>query len=163
MASNPPHDLVLTPLTGKGFALRAWLVQYHLLLVAIDPFTNEGAWALPVALRVLQTFEQSDCRVGIVLSGADADEARQFLGPHARTILAFPDRDRTITKALGFTRVPAVVHLDMDGKVVSSAEDWNPITWQEVTDELARQMRWTGPVLPDPRDPGSFIGTPALG
>ena len=162
VASNPSSDLVLTPLTGKAFPLRAWLVQYHLLLVAIDPFTNEGAWILPTAVRVLETFEQADCRVGFLMVGADADESKQFLGPHARTVLTFPDPTRSITKALGFERVPAIVHLDMDAKVVTAAEDWNPITWQEVTDTLAKQMRWTGPVLPDPRDPGSFNGTPAL-
>jgi hypothetical protein len=163
VASNPSSELLLTPLTGKGFPLRGWLVQYHLLLVAIDPFTNEGAWILPTAVRVLQTFEQADCRVGFVMVGADADESRQFLGPHARNILAFPDRDRAIVKSLGFATVPAIVHVDMDAKVVSAAEGWNPITWQDVTDTLAQQMRWTGPVLPDPKDPGSFPGTSALG
>lgn len=161
MASNPSTDLVLTPLTGKGFPLSAWLVQYHLLLVALDPFTNESAWLLDTSVRVLETFEQADCRVGFVMAGADADESRQFLGPHARTILTFPDPNRTIVKSLGFDRLPAIVHLAMDGKVVSAAEGWNPDTWQSVTDELARMMRWTGPVLPHPSDPGSFEGTPA--
>ena len=48
-----------------------------------------------------------------------------------------------------------------DGSVVNAAEDWNPDAWQVVTDELARMMSWTGPVLPDPRDPGAFVGTKA--
>ena len=48
VASNPPADLLLTPLTGKGYPLSGWLVQYQLLLAVLDPFTDEGAWILPV-------------------------------------------------------------------------------------------------------------------
>jgi hypothetical protein len=161
VASNPPADLVLTPLTGKGFPVSAWLVQYQLLLVALDPFTNESAWALPTALRVLQNFEQADCRVGVILAGADVDESRQFLGPHAKDLLCFPDPTRTIVRAFGLERVPAIIHVASDGSVVNAAEDWNPDSWQVVTDSLATMMHWTGPVLPDPRDPGPFIGTKA--
>ena len=161
MAANPPTELILTPLTGKGFPLSAYLVQTHLLLVALDPFTNEAAWLLKTSVRVLQTFEQADCRVAFLMTGADADESRQFLGPYAREILTFPDSNRAITKAFGLARVPAIIHIGSDGKVVNAAEDWQPGSWQVVTDELARMMHWTGPVLPDPRDPGSFEGTPA--
>ena len=53
------------------------------------------------------------------------------------------------------------VHVGSDGAVVNAAEDWNPDSWQVVTDELARMMSWTGPILPDPRDPGPFVGTKA--
>lgn len=161
MASNPPADLFLEPLTGKGFPISGWLVQYQLLLIALDPFTNESSWALPTAMRIMHNFEQADCRVGVILAGADADESRQFLGPRVNDFLCFPDPNRTIVKAFGFERLPAVVHVDSNGSVVNAAEDWNPDTWQVVTDELARMMRWTGPVLPDPRDPGAFVGTKA--
>ena len=163
MASNPSADLVLSPLTGKGFPLSAWLVQYQLLLVILDPFTTESSWVLPAAVRVLEQFEQADCRVAFVLAGADADETRQFLGPHARSVLAFPDTDRTITKSFGLDRVPAIVHIGSDGNVVNSCEDWDPDGWQVVTDELARMMSWTGPVLPYNGDPGPYLGTPAAG
>jgi hypothetical protein len=163
VATNPPADLQLTPLTGKGFPLSGWLVQYQLLLVALDPFTNESAWLLRTSARVLETFEQADCRVGFVLAGADIDETRQFLGPLARRVLAFPDPQRTITKAFGFERIPAIVHVDSSGAVVNSCEDWDPAGWQTLTDELARMMSWTGPVLPFPGDPGPFIGTAATG
>ena len=162
VAANPPSELILTPLTGKGFPVSAYLVQTHLLVVALDPFTNEAAWLLNTAVRVLETFEQADCRVAFLMTGADADESRQFLGPHAREILTFPDATRSITKAFGLERVPAIFHIGSDGKVVNAAEGWNPDTWQVVTDELARMMRWTGPVLPNAKDPGPFAGTPAL-
>lgn len=163
MASNPSADLVLTPLTGKGFPLRAWLVNYHLLLVAVDPFTNEGSWILKTAIRVLENFEQADVRVGFVLAGATPAQAREFLGPYAKTILAFPDRHHEIVKAFGFDRLPAIVHVNMDGSVVNAAEGWFPTEWQTVTDALAQMMSWTGPVLPHPADPGAFEGSPALG
>jgi hypothetical protein len=161
VASNPPADLFLEPLTGKGFPISAWLVQYQLLLVALDPFTNESSWIFPTTVRVLHNFEQSDARVGVILAGADADESRQFLGPHAKTFLCFPDPNRSIVKGFGLEQVPAIVHVGSDGSVVNAAEGWHPDTWQNVTDELARMMHWTGPVLPDPRDPGAFAGTKA--
>ena len=154
---------MLDPLTGKGFPLSAWLVQYQLLLVTLDPFTNESSWLLKTSAKVLAEFEQADCRVGFVVAGASAEESRHFLGPFAESILAFPDPDRTITKAFGFERVPAIVHIDASGAVVNACEDWDPEGWQTVTNELARQMRWSGPVLPYPSDPGPFLGTPASG
>lgn len=163
VASNPPSDLTLTPLTGRGYPLSAWLVQYQLLLAVLDPFTNESAWILRTAGRVLETFDEADCRVGFVMAGADADESKQFLGPFAERILTFPDPDRTIVKSLGLERVPALVHIGGDGAVVNSAEGWSPDEWQIVTDELARIMSWSGPVLPGPKDPSAFPGSPALG
>ena len=163
VASNPPADLMFTPLTGKGFPLSGWLVQYHLLLVTLDPFTNESAWLLKTSAKILQTFDQADCRVGFVLAGADIDETRQFLGPYSREILAFPDPDRSITRAFGFERLPSIVVVDLGGNVVNSCEDWDPAGWQTVTDELARMMSWTGPVLPYNGDPGPYLGTPAAG
>jgi hypothetical protein len=163
VASNPPADLTLTPLTGKGYPLSAWLVQYQLLLVGLDPFTNESAWLLKTAARILETFDQADCRVGFVMAGADADESRQFLGPYAERILTFPDTDRSIVKAFGLEQLPAVIHVGSDGTVINSAEGWDPDRWQAVTDELARIMSWSGPVLPGPKDPSPFAGSPALG
>ena len=163
MAANPPSDLVLTPLTGKGFPLSGWLVQYQLLLAVVDPFTNESAWVLKTAARVLETFEQADCRVGFVVAGASADEAKEFLGPYAVRLLTFPDPDRTIVKAFALDRLPALLHIDNSGRVVNAVEDWDPDAWQVVTDELAKDMRWTGPVLPAPGDPSPFRGTAALG
>ena len=163
MASNPPAELVLAPLTGKGYPLRAWLIPYHLLLAVLDPFTDESSWILPTATRVLETFDEADCRVGIVLVGATAAESRTFLGPIAERILAFPDADKAIVKAFGLDRVPALVHLDNDGNVANAAEGWDPPAWQVVTDELARVMSWSGPVLPGLKDPSPFVGTPALG
>ena len=138
MASNPPADLLLQPLTGKGFPISAWLVQYQLLFVVLDPFTNESAWALPTAVRILHNFEQSDCRVGVVLAGADADEAKQFLGPKAKDFLCFPDPDRTIVRSFGLERLPAIVHVGSDGAVCQRT--CSPLVRSPVTTWIA--PRW---------------------
>ena len=162
VAANPPPELVLTPLKGKGFPLTGWLVQYQLLLAVVDPFTNESAWLLKTAARVLETFDEADCRVGFVVAGATPAESKEFLGPYATRILVFPDTQRTIVKAFAFERLPALVHLDNSGKVVNAVEDWDPDAWQLLTDEVARSNCWTGPVLPAPGDPSPFRGSPAL-
>jgi hypothetical protein len=163
VAANPSVDLKLTALNGKSYPLSAYLVQYQLLAVALDPFTNESSWVLKTAARVLETFDEADCRVCFVLAGADAAQAKEYLGPLAARILTFPDPDRTIVRALGLTAVPAIIHIGNDATVINAFEGWDANGWEIVTDELARIMHWTGPVLPAPGDPGPFAGTPALG
>jgi hypothetical protein len=163
VAANPSVDLQLSALTGKSYPLSAYLVQYQMLSVVLDPFTNESSWVLKTAARILETFDQADVRVSFILAGATADEARAYLGPYADRILTFPDPDRAIVKSFAFERLPAIVHVDNSAAIVNVAEGWDPDTWQAVTDVLADAMHWTGPVLPAPGDPASFAGTPALG
>ncbi len=162
MATDPPADLELTPINGRGRTVRQWLTTFHLLVIALDPYTNEGAWILPVAERTIRTFDQADCRVALLLP-ADASGCRKFLGPLAREVLTFADPDRTAIKGFGFERLPAVVHLAMDGTVVNAAEGWHPPEWKTVVAGLAKLMRWTAPVVPAPGDPGPYEGSPALG
>lgn len=161
MPADPDPDLVLTPINGQGRTVRQWLTTFHLLLIALDPYTNEGAWILPIARRIIATFEQADCRVGLLLP-ADAEDCRRFLGPVAREVLTFSDPDRTAIRGLGLERLPAIIHLAMDGTIVGSAEGWNPSEWKAVTSELAGKMRWSAPLVPAPGDPGPFHGSPAL-
>lgn len=162
MATNPPSDLTLTPINGAGRSVAQLLTTFHLCFVALDPFTNESAWILPTAARILQTFEQADVRVAWLVTATPA-ECRMFLGPWAREILTFADPDRTAVKAFGLERLPAIVHLAMDGTVVNAAEGWSPPAWKRVTDHLAKITAWRAPSLPAPADPGPFEGTPALG
>lgn len=162
MASNPPLDLTFRPLTGKPRALREMLTTFHLAFVALDPFTNEAAWILPTALRVLTNFEQADVRVAFVVT-ATPEECRLFLGPYSREVLTFADPDREIVKAFGFERLPTFAHVAMDGTVVNAAEGWTPSEWHKVAEDLARYTSWRGPVIPTEKDPGPFEGSPALG
>ncbi|HEX2849659.1 MAG TPA: hypothetical protein VHN98_03865 [Acidimicrobiales bacterium] len=160
MASNPAQDLVLTPVNGTGKTVEQWLTTFNLLLIVLDPYTNESAWILQTALRIVKTFEQADCRVAFLVT-ADAEDCRRFLGPWADEVLTFADADRTAVKSLGLERLPAIVHLAMDGTVVGASEGWKPLEWRAVTENLARMMKWSAPVIPLTKDPGPFVGSPA--
>jgi hypothetical protein len=162
VATDPTPDLTFQPLSGKPRSLRELLTTFHLAFVALDPFTDESAWVLPTAVRILTNFEQSDARVAFVVT-ATPDECRMFLGPHAREILTFADPDRSVVKGFGLERLPAFVHVAMDGTVAASAEGWRGSEWRAVADELALVTSWSPPVIPSAGDPAPFAGTPAAG
>jgi len=162
VASNPPPDTILRPIHGPARPLAQFLALFHLVLVVLDPFTNESAWILETAGRLLTTFIQSDCTVGWLVT-ASPNECREFLGPWADHFTTFSDPDRTVVKSLGLESLPAIVHLGMDASLVSSAEGWQPSEWRAVTEEVAQVVSWTGPHLPGPKDPAPYDGTPALG
>lgn len=162
MASNPPPDLVLEPLNGKAKTVEEWLTMFDLCAVVLDPFTNESAWLLPTAGRILSVFDQADVRVAWIMAGATPEECRMFLGPWAERILTFADPERTIVKGLGLERVPALVHIGNDGTVLGADEGWHPRAWRAITENLAKRMAWLPPVIPGEGDPGAFEGSPAL-
>jgi hypothetical protein len=153
---------VLTPIGGEAHPIRGWVTTFHLAFVALDPYTNESAWLLETAGRILRSYEQADCRAAWVLT-CGASEARQFLGPWAEELLTFVDPDREVVKAFGLERLPAFVHLRQDLSIAGVAEGWDPVEWREVATELSRVMSWNRPVIPAPGDPGPYEGTPALG
>src|SRR5437763_11037617 len=100
VATPPPADLTLTPLNGPRRTVAQLLTTFHLCFVALDPFTNESAWILPTAARILTVFEEADVRVAWIVAGT-ARECRLFLGPWSREILTFSDPDRVAIKAFG--------------------------------------------------------------
>lgn len=158
---TPSPDTVLQPLDGPSRPLHELLTTFHLLSVVIDPYTNESAWLLPTARRILSQFAGSSVRTNYVVT-AGADDARAFLGPLVNEALVFCDPDRTFVKQLGLTQLPAFTFLRIDGNVTAKAEGWNPLEWRAVTDEVARTVSWSKPLIPAPGDPGAFAGTPAL-
>lgn len=162
MAENPPADLVLHPLRGKSRTLQEQLTTFHLLFIALDPFTNESAWILPTTTRVLHSFQEADVRVALLVT-ARPDECRMFLGPWANEFLTFADPDREAVKAFGLQRLPAIVHVAIDGTVQNAFEGWDGFGWRSVVEPLAAMMSWVAPTLPQPRDPQPFDGTPAAG
>lgn len=153
--------MVLTPLTGTPRPLEEWLTTFHLASVVLDPYTNESAWILNTAARVMRMFTGSSARVNwVVTSGAD--EAKQFLGPLADEFLTFCDPDRALVSSLGLTSLPAFVFLRIDGTVAACAEGWDPAQWKRVADAVASTTSWSSLHLPGPGDPGAYSGTPAL-
>jgi hypothetical protein len=154
-------DLMLTPVQGEGRTLEQWLTTFHLASVVLDPYTNESAWILDTAARILRDFAGAAVRVNWVVTGSD-DDAKAFLGPLADEFLTFADPDRVFVKALGLDRLPAFVFLRVDGQVVAAAEGWSAKEWREVSDAIAHLVAWTRAVIPAPGDPQAYAGTPAL-
>ena len=161
MASNPPLDLTLTPTKGDGRTLEQWFTTFHLVSVVVDPFTNESAWILDTAARILRDFAGAAVRVNWVVTGT-AEDARAFLGPLASEFLTFADPDRSYVSALGLQHLPAFVFLRVDGQVVAVAEGWNASEWREVAEAIADTVVWSRAVIPAPGDPQAYVGTPAL-
>ncbi len=160
MASSPPPQTLLEPIGGRARPASDWVTTFHLVVVALDPFTLESSWILPTAHRVLATFRGADCRVGwLVCTGAS--EAREFLGPLSEEFLTFTDPSREVVGALGIEMLPAIVHLNHHLEVVGSAEGWNPTEWRDVTDRLSRSMQWSRVIIPLTEDPGPFPGSPS--
>ena len=162
VASPPPPDLTLSPLQGDPRPVEDWVTTFHLVFVAVDPFTLESAWLLEGAARVLRNFLGADCRVAWLVTG-DADQARQFLGPLADEFLTFVDPARTAVRALGLQELPAFVHLNQALQVEGAAEGWRPDEWRDAAEHLAEMMRWSRPVVPAVGDPAPYPGSPVAG
>ena len=154
-------DLTLTPLKGDAKTLHQWLTTFHLASVVLDPFTNESAWILKTAARILRQFSGAAVRINFIVT-CDASDARAFLGPLADEFLVFCDPDRVVVKALGLSELPAFVLIKSDGSVPVAAQGWTSADWKEVAAAVATLTSWSRPTIPGPGDPGSFRGTPAL-
>jgi hypothetical protein len=155
VATTISTDVTLAPLTGRSRTLEEYLTTFHLLVVALDPFTREGAWILPIATRVLTHFSQADVRVALLLP-ATPDECRLFLGPWVNTLLTFSDPESTAIKGMGFERLPVLAHIAMDGTLEGKAEGWQPAEWQAIVDHLAEVMSWSSTVVERDGDPAPF-------
>ena len=161
MATNPPLDLVLSPIGHEDRPLAEWLTTFHLASVVLDPYTNESSWILKTAARILEGFREADVRVNFVVT-ADEQDTRAFIGPLIERFLTFTDAERTVVKALGLDELPAFVFVRVDGAVPAAAEGWDAAAWRQVAEEIARTTSWRYPDIPAPGDPGPFRGTPAL-
>jgi hypothetical protein len=162
VATNPPSDLVLSPLGSESRPLEEWLTTFHLATVVLDPYTNESSWILKTATRILEALRGADVRVTLLVTADEAD-TRAFLGPYTQQFLVFCDPDRIAVKSLGLQELPAFVFIRVDGSVAASAEGWNAAQWRGVADEIARWTSWLAPSIPAAGDPGPFRGSPALG
>ncbi|HVM55234.1 MAG TPA: hypothetical protein VM262_18760, partial [Acidimicrobiales bacterium] len=140
-----PAELSLKSLRSEEpHTLREWLTTFHLVTVALDPYTAESAWLLPTVGRILRVYDEADCRVAITVT-CDEIGARQFLGPYAAEFLTFVDPDREVVRALGLATLPAIVHIRQDLSIAGAAEGWDPDAWRTVTESLSAAMRWARP------------------
>lgn len=162
MATDPPAELTLAPINGEARSIEEWLTTFQIAAVVLDPFTNESAWLLETAGRILTHFREADCRVCFIVTGT-ADEARQFLGPWADKVLTFADPDRAAVKALGLNELPAFVQIRQDLTVAGAAEGWDPMEWRAVAGALAKNMSWSAPLIPADGDPTPYAGSPVAG
>lgn len=162
MANDPPADLTLAPINGEPRTIAGWVTTFQLAAVVLDPFTNESAWILDTAGRVLIHFREADCRVAFIITGT-ADDARQFLGPWADKVLTFADPGRAAVKALGLNELPAFLQIRGDLHVAASAEGWDPEQWGNVAGSLAKNMSWSAPLIPSYGDPSPYAGSAAAG
>jgi hypothetical protein len=162
VAVDPPADLRLTPLNGEARTIGEWLTTFQLAVVVLDPFTNESAWLIDTAGRILMHFREADCRVAFIVTGT-AEEARAFLGPWADKVLTFADPDRAAVTALGLNELPAFLQIRGDRHVPAAAEGWDPEQWRDVAGSLAKNMSWSAPLIPGDGDPSPYAGSAAAG
>ena len=112
--------LELTPLDGESRTLGDYMTTFPLVPVVLDPYTNESAWILDTAHRVLTHFKGAGCRpCWIVTCGVE--DAKTYLGPYAEEFLTFADPSRTVATGLGVTEAPALLLVRQDGEVIAKA------------------------------------------
>ena len=152
-------DLELTPLEGETRTLGDFMTTFPLVPVVLDPYTNESAWILDTAHRVLTHFKGAGCRpCWIVTCGVD--DAKAYLGPYGEEFLSFADPSRSVAKAFGVEEAPALLLVRQDGEVTAKAEGWNSDEWRDVAEAIAALSHWSRPAMPAPGDTGAYSGTP---
>jgi hypothetical protein len=157
-----PAGTTLTALNGDSRTVEEWLITFQILGVVLDPFTYESSWLLETSGRILETFSGASVRICFILT-CTQDEARRFLGPWTERMLVYVDPDRAFVKACGLQELPALVHIRQNLQVEAAAEGWRPEEWRAIVTTVAREKRWSRPVVPAAGDPAPYPGTPALG
>lgn len=161
MVTEVPSGIQLQAIGGQPRPIDEWLINFQALSVVLDPFTYESAWLLDTAGRILTTFTASNIRVSFVCT-CNEDEAREFLGPWVDRVLVYLDPDRELVRALELDELPACLHIRQDRVIENAAQGWQPEQWRKVLAGVARDQRWTAPVIPAPGDPAPYRGAPAL-
>lgn len=155
-------EVRLHPIGGDPITLAQQTQLFHLVAVVLDPYTEQSAWILGTAGRILREFAEADCRVAWIVTCGEHD-ARMFLGPWAGEFLTFCDEDRSVVAALGVEEIPALVAVGTNQELVGRADGWDPATWRPITDQLAEVLAWSRPGFGRQGDPVAFAGTPAAG
>jgi hypothetical protein len=118
-------DVELSPIGGSPLTLGEQTQLFHLVAVVIDPYTEQSAWLLRTAGRILSELKEADCRVAWIVTAVEQD-ARTFLGPWASEYLTFCDPERKVVEALGVEEIPALVVVGTNQELVGKADGWDP-------------------------------------
>ena len=113
VATDPPADLLLAPIDGEPTTIADWLTTFQLAAVVLDPFTNESAWILDTAGRVLHPLPRGRLPGGLHRDrngrrGAPVPRPVGRQGAHLRR-----PRPRRGARP-GAQRAPAFVHIRGD-------------------------------------------------
>lgn len=156
VAQDPDLTLEMTTIRGVTRTLDEWTTSFHLALTVL-PGRPEAAAFVRIGRRIADVLGGSDCRPAFLVAGNER-AARRVLGPAADEYLCFLDADGSIIKGFGLARLPAFVHLRVDGTLAGTAEGWDPAAWDDAVERLAKEMAWTKPLIPVPGDPRPFAG-----
>jgi hypothetical protein len=156
MAQDPDLTVELTTARGVTRTLDDWTTSFHLALTVL-PGRPEAASYVRIGRRIADVLGGSDCRTAFLVVGNERS-ARRVLGSTIDEYLCFLDPEGAFVKAAGLARLPAFVHIRLDGSLASAAEGWNPNDWDDAVELLAKEMAWTRPLIPAPGDPPPFPG-----
>ena len=156
MAKDPDPTVELTTIRGVTRTLDDWTTTFHLAAIVL-PGRPEAASFVRIGRRIAATLGGSDCRPAFVVVGNER-AARRVLGATADDHLCFLDPEGAFVKSCGLARLPAFVHIRVDGTLAGAAEGWDPSAWDDTVERLAKEMAWTRPLIPAPGDPPPFSG-----
>lgn len=156
MAQELDLTLEMTTIRGVTRTLDDWTTTFHLALTVL-PGRPEAASFVRIGRRIADVLGGSDCRPAFLVVGNERT-ARRVLGASADEYLCFLDVDGTVVKGLGLTKLPAFVHVRVDGTLAGTVEGWDPEAWDDAVERLAKEMAWTKPLIPVPGDPPPFPG-----
>jgi hypothetical protein len=156
MAQDPDLTVELTTARGVTRTLDDWTTSFHLAATVL-PGRPEAASYERIGKRIADVLGGSDCRPAFVVVGNER-AARRVLGSTIDEYLCFLDPDGAFIKSVGLAKLPAFVHIRVDGTLAGVAEGWNPTAWSDAVERLAKEMAWSRPLIPAPGDPPPFAG-----
>lgn len=156
MAQDPDLTVELTTARGVTRTLDDWTTNFHLALTVL-PGRPEAAVYVRIGKRIADVLGGSDCRPAFLIIGNER-AARRVLGSALDDYLCFLDPEGAFLKAAGVNKLPAFVHIRVDGSLAGAAEGWDPNAWDDAVERLAKEMAWTRPLIPAPGDPPPSAG-----